>query len=78
MQHSNITATCPIDNRLVLDKDISLLNMEKPISKKISAKSSTFKPLGKPPLGDETCGIEPAICFYEIEYGDDTEKVEEP
>ena len=72
MQHSNITATCPIDNRLVLDKDISLLNMEKPISKKISAKASTFKPLGKPPPGDKTLGTKPAIIFYAIENGDDT------
>ena len=74
MRHSNITATRPIDNRLLLDKDISLLNMTKPISKKISAKASTPKPLGKHQPGDKTCGLEPAIRFYEIEDGDYNEK----
>ena len=77
MRHSNITATRPIHNGLVLDKDISLLNMAKSISKKSSFKASSAKPLGKPPPGDKTCGIEPAIRFYEIEDGDETEKGEE-
>ena len=77
MRHSNITATRPIDNRLVLDNYISLLTMAKTISKKISVKASTAKPLGKPPPGDKTCGIEPDIRFYEIEDGDETEKGEE-
>ena len=76
MRHSNITATRPIDNRLVLDKGISLLNMEKPISNKSSVKDSTSKPSGKPPPGDKNCGIDTAIHFYEIEDGDETEKVE--
>ena len=51
--------------------------MAKPISKKISVKASTTNPLGKPLPGDKTCGIEPAIRFYEIEDGDETEKLEE-
>ena len=51
--------------------------MAKPISNKISVKASTAKPLGKPPPRDKTCGLEPYIRFYEIEDGDDTEKVEE-
>ena len=47
------------------------------ISKKISVKASTSKPSGKPPPGDKTCGIDPAIRFYEIEDEDETEKGEE-
>ena len=77
MRHSNITDTFQIDNQLLLDKDISLLNMAKSISKKRSVKASTAKPLGKPPPGDKTCGVDPAIRFYEIEYVDETEKREE-
>ena len=74
MWHSNINATLTIDNRLVLDKDISLLNMGKSINKKRSVKASSADPSGKPPPGDKTCGIEPGIRFYEIEDGDETEK----
>ena len=48
------------------------MNMAKPISKKISVKASTDKRLGKPPPGDKTCGLELAICFYEIEDVDET------
>ena len=33
--------------------------------------------MGKPPTGDKTLGIEPAICFYSIEDGDETEEGEE-
>ena len=77
MRHININATCPIDNQLVLDKDIFLLNMANPISKKISVKDSTTKPSDKPPPGYKTCGLDIAIRFYEIEDGDETEKVEE-
>ena len=73
----NITATRPIDNLLVLDKYISLLNMAKSISKKIYFKASSAKPLGKPPPGDKTCGIEPAIFFHDIQDGNETEKREE-
>ena len=75
MWHSNITATRPIGNLLVLDKYISLLNIVKPISKKISVKASTAKPLVKPPPGDKTFGIVSDIRLYEIEDGDDTDKV---
>ena len=76
MRHSNITATCPIDNQLVLDKDISLLNMANPTGKKISAKASTDKPSGKPPPGDRIFGLEASICLYEKEDGDETKKIE--
>ena len=72
MRHGNITDNRLIDNRLVLDKDIYLLNMENPISKKRSVKASTAKPLGKPPPGDKTCGLETDICSYEIEDVDET------
>ena len=55
--------------------------MENTISKKISAKASTYKnsvkPLGNPPPGDKTLGIETLIRFYAIEDGDDTEEGEE-
>ena len=47
--------------------------MAKTISKKISVKDSSAKPLGKPPTGDKTLGIEPEIHFYAIEDGDVTE-----
>ena len=73
MRHINITATRPVDNRLVFDKDISLLNMKKSISNKISFKASEANPLGNPPSGDKSCGIEPDIRFYDIEDVDDTE-----
>ena len=76
MRHSNITATRSIDNRLLLDKDIYLLNMEKSISKKISFKALAAKPFGKPPLGDKTCGHDTAIHFYDIEEGDKIEEGE--
>ena len=74
MRHRNITVAHTIDNILVLDKDISLLNMEKPISKKISVKASATKHLGKPPPWDKSLGLEPAICFYDIEDGYETAK----
>ena len=77
MRHSNITATRLIDNRLVLDKDISLLNMAKPIGQKISVEASSAKPLVKPLPGDKNCGLDPDIRFYDIEDGDETEKGEE-
>ena len=51
--------------------------MAKTISNKISAKDSAVKTLGKPLPGDKTFGIEPAIRFYAIEDGDETEKGEE-
>ena len=77
MRHSTITATCPIDNRTVLDKDIYLLNMANPISMKISVKASTTMPLGKPLPGDKIFRLDPAIHFYEIEDRDESEKCEE-
>ena len=43
-------------------------------SKKISVKASAAKPLVKPPPGDKTFGLDPAIHFYAIEDGDKTEK----
>ena len=61
----------------MLDKDISLLNTENSISKKISVKASASKPLGKPPLVDKWFGLETAIRFYYIEDGYETEKREE-
>ena len=40
--------------------------MAKTISKKISVKASSAKPLGKPPTGDKTFGLDPEIRFYAI------------
>ena len=77
MWHGNITDTRPIDNPLLLDKDISLLNMENSVSNKISVKASASKTSAKPLPGDKNCWLEPDIRFYGIEDGDDTEKVEE-
>ena len=48
--------------------------MENITSKKISVKASAAKTLGKPPPGDKTLRIDPAIHFYAIEYIDDTEE----
>ena len=67
MRYSNITATFPIENWLVLKG-----NMEKSVSLK-STKDLTSNPNGKPPPGDKTLRLEPAIHFYEIEAGDKTE-----
>ena len=50
--------------------------MAKSISKKSSIEASAAKPLGKPPPGDETFGLEPDIPFYDKEDGDETEKGE--
>ena len=51
--------------------------MENTISKKRSVKALAAIPLGKPTPGDKTFGIEPAICFYAIKDGDETEEGEE-
>ena len=51
--------------------------MAKTISRKISVKASEAKPLGKPPPGDKTLELDPAIRFYELEDGDKTEEGEE-
>ena len=48
--------------------------MEKSISKRNYAKASTAKPLGEPPPGDKSLGIDADICFYLIE---DVYKTEE-
>ena len=40
--------------------------MAKSISKRNPEKSSTAKPLGKPPLEYKSIGIEPDIKFYDI------------
>ena len=53
--------------------------MDKNISKKISIKASSANPLEKPsekpPPGDKTFGIGPDTRFYDIEDGDETEKL---
>ena len=51
--------------------------MAKNIIKKSSVMASASKPLGKPPYGDKTCGLETAIRLYAIEDGYETEKGEE-
>ena len=48
--------------------------MARPISKINSAKDSASKPSGRPPPGEKSLGIDPAIGFYEIE---DSYKTEE-
>ena len=71
MEHSNITATRPIENALVL-KD----KTEKAVSLK-PEKSSTSKPNNKNTPCDNTLGLDPTICFYEIGDGDKTDEGEE-
>ena len=51
--------------------------MARSISKRNPAKASTAKPSGKPPPGDKSLGLEPAIHFYLIEDSDKTEEGEE-
>ena len=51
------------------------MNMAKSISKKIYIKSSAAKPLGNPPPVNKSFGIETTIRSYDIEDGDETEKV---
>ena len=52
--------------------------MEGSISKINPEKASTSKPSWKPPPGDKSIGIDPAIRFYEIEDGDKTKEGEDP
>ena len=47
--------------------------MKNTVRKNIYVKASSVKPLGKPPTGDKIFGDDPAIRFYAIEDGDDTE-----
>ena len=49
--------------------------MAKTISLKLT-KASTDKPSINPLPGHKTLGIEPAIIFYEIEYGDNKKEGE--
>ena len=60
----------------MLDKVILIMNMAKTVSKKSSVKASVANPLGKPPPGDKTLGIDLVIRLYAIEDGDETEQVE--
>ena len=53
------------------------MTMVKTISKKISVKASAAKPFGKPLPGDKTSELDPDIRFYAIEYGYETEEVEQ-
>ena len=53
------------------------MTMAKTISKKISGKASVAKPSEKPPSGDKTLGIDPEICLYTLEDGDETSEGEE-
>ena len=45
--------------------------------KKISVKTSTAKPLGKPLPGDKNMGLEPEIYLYTLEDSDDNTEGEE-
>ena len=60
-----------IKNQLVLKDKMTGNNSLK------SVNTSTANPNGKPQLGDKTLGIEPQICFYEIEDGGKTEQREQ-
>ena len=51
--------------------------MVKNIIRNISVKASAAKLLGKPPPRDKTLGLEPAIRFFKIEDGAETEEGEE-
>ena len=69
MRYTNITATCLIENRLVLKKS----NFTKTVnttSKKIYVEASAAKTTSKPLPRDKTPGLEPTILLYDIEDGD--------
>ena len=51
--------------------------MERFISKRNTVKASTAKPLGKPPPGYKSLGLDTDIWFYELKYGDNTEEGED-
>ena len=51
--------------------------MAKSIGKINSGKASTDNPLGKSPPGDKTLRFDPGIRYYEMEFCDKTEEVEE-
>ena len=46
--------------------------MVKTIIRKRPVKSSEANPLGNPPPGDKTSGIDPAISLYALEEGENT------
>ena len=48
--------------------------MARTISTINTVKASTANQNVNPPPGDKSLGIEPAICFYEIEGSDKTEE----
>ena len=50
--------------------------MARSISKRNPEKASIAKSSGKPQPGGKSFGIDTAIQFYEIEYGDKTEEGE--
>ena len=52
------------------------MTMAKTMIKKSFVNDSAAKPSGKPPPGDKTIGLEPAICFYDIWRGYETEEEE--
>ena len=72
MRHSNITATLPIKNQLVLKKS-KFTKMVKTTSKKSYVKASDSKRMCKPPPGDKIPGLEISIRLYAIEDGNKTE-----
>ena len=66
MHHSNITAKVQFR--------ITVFKMENTISQKKNMKASAANTIaGKPPPGDKTLGIEPAIRLYKIDDCDNTE-----
>ena len=52
------------------------LNMKISISKRNAVKASTSKPYDKPTPWDKKFGIDPYICFFELQYADKTEEEE--
>ena len=51
--------------------------MSKIINRKISVKTSAYNPLGRPPPGNKTLGIEPVVLFHAIEDSENTEEEKE-
>ena len=71
MRKNNITDTHPIEYWILLKDKTEIFTSMK------YAKASTPKPNRKPLPGYKTLGIDPAICFYEIEDVNKTEEGEE-
>ena len=76
MRYSDITASRPIEKRLVLKK-IKIRKYQGPLVREIKQRPQHPRPLGKPLPGDKNFGLELEIRFYKLEDSDETAEGEE-